>query len=147
VNVQSWMIKSWTTVEWYLPETDATCARFRHVSTQLRDDGSGSGYRAGDTVWVSEPDEDGDEHPDGLETLSGRAGLAWEWVEVRPGVVMLADPNSVITNLQFVDKAQKKVTGLNKIVSANRLVHGLHWQDQVRRCLSAGALPPLRHAA
>ncbi len=118
MNIQSWMIKSWATLEWYLPQQTEQLPRFKHVGTQMRDDGSSSGFRAGDTVWMAQEEQ-------------WRAGLAWEWLEVKPGVVMLADPNSIITNLQFVDSDQKPVYGLAKTVAINRLVHALAWQHAV----------------
>ncbi len=118
MNIQSWMIKSWATLEWYLPPQSEQLPRFKHVGTQVRDDGSSSGSRAGDTVWVAQDDQ-------------WQAGLAWEWIEVKPGIVMLADPNSIITNLQFVDAEHQHVVGLAKTTAINRLVHGLPWQQSV----------------
>ena len=119
VNIQSWMIKSWATLECYLPPDPGEQPRFKHASTQVRDDGSASGMRAGDTVWIAQDDQ-------------WPAGLAWEWVEARPGLLMLADPNSIITNLAVVDKDRQLVTGLKKIVALNQLVHALNWQTEVR---------------
>ena len=121
------MIKSWATLEWYLPLQAEQLPGFKHVGTQVRDDGSGSGFRAGDTVWMATDPQ-------------WRAGLAWEWVEVKPGIVMLADPNSIITNLQFVDAEEQHVYGLQKTVAINRLVHGLPWQQSVCALLSDQAL-------
>jgi hypothetical protein len=122
------MIKSWATLEWYLPLQPADLPVFDHVSTRIRDDGSPAGCRCGDTVWMA---------------LNGQqpAGLAWEWSEVRPGMVMLSDPNSIITNLQFVDEQQNQVLGLNKTVMVNRLVHALAWQAPVSALLQQAAAP------
>lgn len=118
MNIQSWMVKSWASLEWYLPAEAEPLPDFRHAGTGLRDDGRLSGVRAGDTVWVAHH-----EH--------GYAGLAWEWVEVKPGIVMLADPNSIITNLQIVDNRLHQVTGLLLTIAINRLVHALPWQQAV----------------
>lgn len=128
MNIQSWMIKSWATREWYLPPQAEPLPPFKHMGTQIRDDGSNTGLRAGDTVWVC---QDG----------QWQVGLAWEWVEVKPGVVMLADPNSIITNLQFVDDHQQFVYGLTKTVAVNRLVHALAWQRSVCALLQAAVEP------
>ena len=126
VNIQSWMIKSWATHEWYLPPQAEQLPHFKHVGTQVRDDGSATGLRAGDTVWMSLDEQ-------------WQVGLAWEWVEIKPGMVMLADPNSIITNLQFVDEHQKSVYGLAKTVAVNRLVHALAWQSSVCALLQPAA--------
>ena len=73
---------------------------------------------AGSTVW--------------LGCIAGQhAGLAWEWVELRPGVLMLADPNSITTNLRMVDVAGRRQDELVSTVSLNRLLHQLSWQDAV----------------
>lgn len=122
MNIQSWMIKSWAMLEWYLPPGSEHQLAFHHVGTHLRDDGSDSGLRAGDAVWVAQHEQ-------------WCAGLAWEWAEVRPGIVMLTDPNSIITNLQFVDKDREPVLGLLKTVAVNRIVHALPWQQAVRATL------------
>lgn len=128
MNIQSWMIKSWATLEWYLPPQPANLPSFNHVSTHIRDDGSTSGFRCGDTVWMA---------------LDGQwpAGLAWEWTEVKPGLVMLSDPNCIITNLQFVDDERNPVFGLSKTVVVNRLVHALAWQAPVCGMLQHTAYP------
>lgn len=121
------MIKSWTTLEWYLPPETGPLPHFNLVGTQVRDDGSSTGFRAGDTVWVA-------------EDAQGQAGLAWEWIEVQPGVVMLADPNSIITNLQIVDSHNGPVSGLAKTIAVNRLVHALPWQQSVCTQLQGDAV-------
>ncbi len=122
MNIQSWMIKSWAMLEWYLPPGSERGLAFHHVGTHLRNDGSDSGLRTGDAVWVAQHEQ-------------WCAGLAWEWAEVRPGIVMLSDPNSIITNLVFVDEDRKPLPGLLKTVAVNRLVHALPWQQAVRAAL------------
>lgn len=118
------MIKSWASLEWYLPPDAESFPAFHHVSTQVRDDGSISGFQSGDTVWVAQHDQ-------------WCAGLAWEWSEVKTGIVMLTDPNSIITNLEFVDNEGNPVLGLLKTIAVNRLVHALPWQAAV-----CGAMQP-----
>jgi hypothetical protein len=116
------MIKSWAMLEWYLPPESEKFPAFQHVGTQLRDDGTESGHRAGDAVWVAPQEQ-------------GCAGLAWEWTEVKPGIVMLTDPNSIVTNLQFVDDGGMPVLGLMRTIAINRLVHALPWQAAARAAL------------
>lgn len=128
VKIQSWMIKSWTSVEWYLPAEADALPTFQHISTHIRESDSVTGLRGGDTVWML----DGDESP---------TGMAWEWHEVRPGVVMLADPNAIVTNLQIIDREQQRVQGLDKIIVVNRIVHQLPWQRAVADCLQEEPLP------
>ncbi len=88
------------------------------------------GFRVGATVWVlREPDT--------------RAAIAWEWAELREGVVALSDPNSLVSNIQFVGAPmgleQVDPIRLKRLV-LNTIVHGLPWQSAVLRELNARAL-------
>lgn len=67
---------------------------------------------------------------------------------------MLSDPNSIITNLQFVDEQRNPVVGLSKAVVVNRLVHALAWQAPIcallqqigdNPCGKADTAAPARH--
>ena len=118
MGLQSWMIKSWPIIEWFPATPTEESRAFLHMSTQVRDEPKGAQPRAGSTVW--------------LGIIAGQhAGLAWEWVELRPGVLMLADPNSITTNLRMVDVAGRRQDELVSTVSLNRLLHQLSWQDAV----------------
>ena len=88
------------------------------------------GFRVGATVWVlREP-----------ETL---AAIAWEWAELREGVVVLSDPNSLVSNIHFVGPPigleQVDPIGRKRLV-LNTIVHGLPWQSAVLSELKARAL-------
>lgn len=90
------------------------------------------GFRVGATVWVlREPD-----------TL---AAIAWEWAELREGVVVLSDPNSLVSNIHFVGPpmglVQVDPIGRKRLV-LNTIVHGLPWQSAVLSELKARALNP-----
>jgi len=85
----------------------------------------GKGARPrGETVWSATI---------GAMTL----GLAWEWVELREGVLMLRDPNTIITNVLFLDAELALETECAAISSANRLTHELPWQSTVTNVLGA----------
>lgn len=132
VKIQAWMIKSWPTFECYLPAQADLPTRLRHMQSHVRD--ADAGAPQGETVWLGE--------------IEGqRAAMAWEWVEFRAGVVMLADPNSIVTNLRFVDDQQAPVAALSVLVALNRIVHGLPWQQAVCRMLRARRLPMRGEAA
>ncbi len=85
----------------------------------------GKGARPrGETVWSATI---------GAMTL----GFAWEWVELRDGVLMLRDPNTIITNVLFLDAELALETECAAISSANRLTHELPWQLTVTSVLAA----------
>lgn len=79
--------------------------------------------RAGQTIWAG-------------SAASGEAGMAWDWVEIGPGVVAMADPLAVITNLRVLGDEGEVLTAYDAARWLNHLVHRLPWQDAVGRALS-----------
>lgn len=123
MGIQAWMIKSWPAVEWYLPPEPEDWPAMWHINTQVRDYGQEKGRRFGETVW--------------LGTVDGKSiGAAWEWVELRPGVVMLADQNSIISNIRFVAENSAHLEDLHAVISLNRVTHHLPWQEAVGAVLT-----------
>jgi hypothetical protein len=66
---------------------------------------------------------------------AGEAGMAWDWVRLDGGVVAMADPMAVISNLRLVDPQGHVLTSFQAALHLNALVHGLPWQDEVCRLL------------
>lgn len=83
------------------------------------------------------------EHPSMGQTLwtgasenGASAGVAWDWIRLPEGVVAMADPLSLVTNLQFVSTAGEVLAPLESVLQLNEIVHGLPWQDEVQRALA-----------
>jgi hypothetical protein len=82
------------------------------------------------------------EHPSMGQTLwtgnadDGAAGVAWDWIRLPEGVVAMADPLSLVTNLQFVGPAGEVLAPLQSVLQLNEIVHTLPWQDEVQRVLA-----------
>jgi hypothetical protein len=85
------------------------------------------GPLAGQTIWSSRP-EDGD----------GEAGVAWDWVQLPLGILALADPMAVVSNLRIIGPEGDVLTSYEAVKHLNALVHTLPWQDEVERALSTG---------
>ncbi len=68
----------------------------------------------------------------------GEAGVAWDWVQLSRGVVAMADPMSVISNLRLVGSAGEVLTAWEAALYLNEIVHALPWQDEVQRALHDG---------
>jgi hypothetical protein len=118
VGIQAWMIKSWPTCEWYLPNGQTHWPTFRHAHTEVRLDRDTEGRRIGETVWCA--------------SVNGHdAGAAWEWTELAPGVVLLSNPNCVATNLHLIDSEHQSLDAVNELVVLNTFVHSLAWQEPV----------------
>lgn len=63
-----------------------------------------------------------------------RAVIAWEWIELSVGVLVLADPNALASNLSFVGAVQgmEHVEPRKRnVLLLNTIVHGLRWQERV----------------
>ena len=124
MGLQSWMIKSWPMVEWYLPAEVAEWPAFWHMHTRVRDNGQRTSRRMGDTVWMG--------------VIDGKSvGAAWDWSELRPGVVTLTDPNAIVSNIRFVSGEKTYQEQLVAMVCLNRLTHHLPWQQTVCAILAS----------
>ena len=77
---------------------------------------------SGQTVW-------------GDPSTEHSAGVAWDWIEIREGVVALADPFGLITNIRLLDSDGHELSANQAVVHLNELVHGLPWQTEVQRAL------------
>ena len=125
MEIQSWMIRSWPPVEWYFPATSGEWPIFSHVGTRVYDQPDAEGRCFGNTVWMG--------------CVNGQTtGAAWEWTEFRVGVLVLSDPNTIISNLQC-----RSHQGLSDTVALNRIAHALPWQDTVNRVLKSMRDQPL----
>jgi hypothetical protein len=80
---------------------------------------------AGQTVWGGSGDD-------------GEAGVAWDWVQISRGVVAMADPMSVVSNLRLIGEHGEVLTALESVRYLNELVRLLPWQSEVERALRAG---------
>ena len=77
---------------------------------------------SGQTLWVAEDEV-------------GELGLAWDWVQIGHGVVAMADPMAVVTNLRLVSDGGEVLDTLSSARHINGIVHQLPWQAEVERAL------------
>lgn len=113
-----WSLRAWPPLLWQVGH-DAP-SEFHHLSTHVT--GHADGRVAGQTFWAA--------------TVSGReAGMAWDWVEIGQGIVAMADPMSVITNLRIVGDEGTVLTAVEASRFLNLIVRRLPWQDEVGRAL------------
>lgn len=115
----AWAIFAWPAVLWQAPPP--VRPNFLHLGTRVALDGEP--LRSGQTLW-------GD--PDGEQA----AGLAWDWIELARGVVAMADPMAVITNLRLLGPGGAVMCATEAAPHLNELVHALPWQCEVQRALA-----------
>ena len=60
---------------------------------------------------------------------------AWDWVLITRGVVAMADPMSVISNLRLVGDQGEVLTAQQSARFLNEIVRALPWQSEVQRAL------------
>ncbi len=85
--VTPWSLRAWPPLLWQAGEPARV--RFHHLGTRITFTGDPLTPPAGQTIWAGSADE-------------GEAGMAWDWVLITRGVVAMADPMSVISNLRLV---------------------------------------------
>jgi hypothetical protein len=120
IQMRSWSITAWPRKLWHSTQVEPT---FTHLDTQISEAVDTSlGAVSGQTSWVAKLD-------------GGHAALAWDWVLLRPGVLAIGDPMTILTNIVFVDHDGVEVAAETVPARLNTLVHHLPWQAHVRRSL------------
>jgi hypothetical protein len=110
------MVLAWPEVVHVLPAQLTGLPDFEHLETTLRPELNDGGRRVGEAVWLS--------------THRGEnvTGIAWEWVEVRPGLVGLRDINGAVSNAKWISETGAEFDELTRIVVHNLILHSLPWQ-------------------
>lgn len=121
----AWMVCSWPPVLWQAGH--ATRLPLAHISTQILDAGDLAQPPCGQTMW-------------GGSAHDGDAGVAWDWVLLPQGIVTMADPLGVISNLRLLGDHGRVLTAWEAARHLCEIVHGLPWQTEVERVVQ-------RHAA
>jgi hypothetical protein len=122
-TVAPWALRAWPPLLWQAGQQ--ADRRFRHLGTRITFNGDRWVRSSGQTLW-------------GGCMADGDAGVAWDWVQITRGVVALADPMSVVTNLRLVGADGDVLTAHEAAPFLNALVHALPWQDEVERALRGG---------
>lgn len=117
-----WALYSWPTV--FCQANLTGQLRFVHLSTRIVCSGDQAVPITGQTLWAQHLDE-------------GDAGLAWDWVEIGHGVVAMADPMGVATNLRLVGRSGEVLAAHEAAITICRWVRQIPWQDEVWRALRA----------
>ncbi len=126
----AWTISAWPPVLWQAdpPPHKLVASRFVHLSTEITSVGHGDEPSMGQTVWCSRWND-------------GAAGVAWDWVDLGRGVVAMADPMGIITNVQVVNGQGDKLPTLQVALHINEILHELPWQEEVQMVLNHQPAP------
>jgi hypothetical protein len=96
--------------------------QFVHLGTCVLNSGDADEPPNGQTLW-------------GGLSVDGTAGVAWGWVEIQQGVFAVADPFSLVTNLQLVGGRGEMLSGYEVTWRLNAIVHALPWQKALQQTL------------
>jgi hypothetical protein len=122
-DVTPWSLRAWPTLLWQADGGRAV--KFQHLGTRVSCPLGGAEPPAGQTVWAA-------------HAADGEAGVAWDWIQIARGVVAMADPMSLVTNLRLVGAEGAVLTAQQSALVLNELVRDLPWQSEVQRALHAG---------
>lgn len=117
----AWIVCAWPPVT--CPVVQAPELHFVHLGTRVLNAGDSDTPTTGQTLW-------------GGPSGDGAAGVAWDWVQIQEGVVAMADPFGLVTNLQLVGAQGQVLSGFEATMRLNELVHALPWQTEVQRALA-----------
>lgn len=103
-----------------LDEWSRDLAHFRKVCITFDSAPSPDALDSGSALW-------------GCGTKNGPLSISWRWVEVRRGVVALADPMALTSNALLKDRHGNILDKSQTLLQLNWVVHELDWQSEVRR--------------
>jgi hypothetical protein len=116
----AWIVCAWPTLLWQASR--APQLHLAHLGTHVLTFGDAESPCSGQTLW-------------GEASAGQPAGVAWDWVEIRDGVVAMADPLGLVTNLKLLDAQGAALSQLEMAIRLHQLVYALPWQTEVRRAL------------
>lgn len=120
-SATAWSLRAWPPLLWQAGSHHQVC--FQHLGTRVEGIGESIGPASGQTMWAASAND-------------GRAGMAWDWVQIAEGVVAIADPMSVVTNVRLIGDGGEVLTAQQSARFLNELVRALPWQAEVRRALN-----------
>lgn len=122
--IPAWIVCAWPPILWQASR--APQLRLQHCGTRVLTFRDGDTPSAGQTLWADAGDPQA-------------AGVAWDWVEIESGVVAMADPFGLVTNLHLVDDDGEPLNDVAAAIRLQEVLHGLPWQAAVERALHPAA--------
>jgi hypothetical protein len=116
----AWIVYAWAPVLWQAES--APDLHLVHLGTRVLTFGDDDSPCSGQTLW-------------GDHTEQRATGVAWDWVELRQGVVAMSDPLGMVTNLRLIDAHGAEMPQRELAVHLHHIVHALPWQSEVQRAL------------
>jgi hypothetical protein len=122
-SIASWQVAAWAPVYCTMSEFDAMVAAMRRLGGSVETVAEHGGRR-GSALW-------------GVCKGEVRAGIAWDWAEMRKGVLVIDDPMSVLSNIRVMEDGDDGCELPGRVLTLNRAIHSFSWQSTVRLALPA----------
>ncbi len=117
MKIPAWQLASWSEVYVPLADWHNAIGELRHLGTSAQIGDNDEGLRYGQAVWGIRP------------ATEKWVGIAWDWREIRAGVVAMADPMTVLSNLVFLDETGQALDPFKRILYLNNAIFSLPWQS------------------
>lgn len=112
------VIATWRPVTRTVRDWMHDARRFRRIATTHGTARHDTGVRSGRALW-------------GIWTSDCPMGICWEWAELRPGIVTLANPLHVLSNVALLSDGGDRLDGARMLLELNNTVHAMNWQREV----------------
>lgn len=109
---------SWPTVL-AQPDPEPLAARMRHLCTSVTPGMNANDCVVGQTMF-------------GCDCQGEQIGVAWDWIALKESVLVITDPMTILSNLQFVDAEGSPQPERCRILHLNDLVANMPWQPAVK---------------
>jgi hypothetical protein len=96
---------------------------FEHIGTVHAHPCAGDDFKHGQLVWGA---------PDGEFPMA----VCWDWAEVRAGIVALANPMTVFSNVRLLAEDGAPLSHSQTLLELNGVIHELDWQRRLCEELS-----------
>ena len=121
MTVAAWKIVAWPRVSTPLVNWQHTLKRLRPLGTTVLCGSHPNRLREGQQVW-------------GASIEGSMIGIAWDWREVMPSVLVMSDPMSIVTNATLVDEEGTPVDQAVHLMEMNAAIYQLPWQARAMAC-------------
>jgi len=131
--IPAWQVLNWLSVETAVGDWPQRIACLQALGASVHRD-ERTGRRHGQVLWGVMPGLT----PGGPGAGGACFGLAWDWREVRDQVVVMADPMTVLSNLEFVGERGVRLHAAERLLCLHEAIHQVPWQDHVCQVAQAG---------
>jgi hypothetical protein len=123
MTFHAWQVLTWPRAFFTPTQWRAFVSRTRLLEASRIDADASQNCSEGIALW-------------GLIEPERKVGMAWDWREVKRGVLALSDPMRIVSNVMLVDSEGKCMPQSARLLHLNNAIASLCWQPAVMRAES-----------